>query len=84
MATAVNHNGIWEDWVVTRIKGEKGDAGENGASVYIEGKFETLSDLQEAWDAYVDGDSSKFTGTLDPGDGYFVSETGYLYVYSGG
>ena len=84
MATAVSHNGVWNDWSITKVKGEKGDAGENGSSVYIEGKFETLDALKEAWNAYVSGNEHAFTGTLDPGDGYFVEETGFLYVYSGG
>ena len=84
MATVTAHNGVWGEWSVVRIKGEKGDAGEAGSSVYIEGKFATLAELKNAWSAYVGGDSSKFTGTLDPGDGYFVEEDGFLYVYSGG
>ena len=27
MATATKHNGVWTDWVVTKIKGEKGEDG---------------------------------------------------------
>lgn len=87
MATATCHNGDWGDWSVVKVKGEKGEKGEKGtpgSSVYIEGKFPNLEALKAAWTSYINGDSSKFTGTLDPGDGYFIDETGYLYVYSGG
>lgn len=37
MATARLKNTVWTDWSVTEVKGEKGDAGENGTSVEIEG-----------------------------------------------
>ena len=48
MATVTAHNGVWGEWSVVRIKGEKGDAGEAGSSVYIEGKFATLAELKNA------------------------------------
>ena len=37
MATSQFTNGKWSQWSVVKIKGEKGDAGENGTSVEIQG-----------------------------------------------
>lgn len=86
MATASCKNGVWSDWVVTRIKGEKGETGPSGSSVSINSKVETLDELYTAWNEFVttgvwilDKD-----GTLDHGDGCYVVEAGELYVYNGG
>ena len=48
MITATRHGGIWSDWTISKIKGEKGDKGEPGSSVKIEGEFETLDRLKTA------------------------------------
>lgn len=75
MITATRHGGEWSDWTISKIKGEKGDKGEAGSSVKIEGQFETLEQLKEAWEEYVTtGSLDKFhfeskDGTIDPGDG---------------
>ena len=85
MATATCHNGVWNNWVVTRIKGEKGEDGKNGkdgTSVSVKGKFATLSDLQAEWNNYLAGTSTKFA-QLSIGDGYVVEENGHLWVYDG-
>ena len=66
MATATCNNGVWSEWVVTRIKGEKGDAGKNGSSVAIEGQFNTKAELLAAWNKYVT--------TLDVSGFYFESK----------
>lgn len=90
MATATCDNGVWSDWVITRIKGEKGDAGKNGSSVAIEGQFNTKADLLAAWNKYVTTlDVSGFyfeskDYVINQGDGWYVIEEGLLYTYSGG
>lgn len=90
MATCNYTNGEWSNWVLTRIKGEKGDAGENGSSVAIEGQFDTVQELLDAWDTYVTkGSVEKFyfhskDNIINQGDGWFVLEDGMLYSYSGG
>ena len=48
MITSTYTNGEWSDWTLTRIKGEKGDSGENGSSVAIEGQFDTKQQLLNA------------------------------------
>lgn len=86
MATATSHNDIWSDWVVTRIKGEKGEKGDPGSSVQIKGKISTLADLKEMWNDYVAGNVFD-NPDLDAGDGYYIESgegEGLLYVYSGG
>lgn len=85
MATASCKNGEWSNWVVTRIKGEKGDVGENGTSVSIKSKVQTKQELLDAWGDYIE--TGKFLPSdpiLDPGDGCFVDDEGLLYIYSGG
>lgn len=90
MITATRHGGIWSDWTISKIKGEKGDKGEPGSSVRIEGQFETLEQLKGAWSEYVNtGNLDKFhfeskDGTINTGDGWYVIEDGKLYSYSGG
>ena len=48
MATTIKKGGIWSPWVVTQIKGEKGDKGENGTSVSMKGKVATKQELLDA------------------------------------
>lgn len=87
MATATCKNGVWNDWVVVRVKGEQGDRGANGTSVKIEGKFETLEAIQSEWAIYIANPESyenkKFILPLEQGDGYVVEEDGNLWVYDG-
>lgn len=90
MITATRHGGIWSDWTISKIKGEKGDKGEPGSSVKIEGEFETLDRLKTAWNKYVTtGDLSDFDfysedGIINQGDGWYIKNEGKLYSYSGG
>lgn len=90
MITATRHGGIWSDWTISKIKGEKGDKGEPGSSVKIEGEFETLDQLKTAWNKYVTtGDLSDFgfyseDGIINQGDGWYIKNEGKLYSYSGG
>lgn len=88
MATAVCHNDVWEDWVVVKIKGEKGDTGKDGTSVEFKGSFETLNALKAEWSKYLSKDESAFGGELSIGNGYIIEILGEneefnLYVYSG-
>lgn len=87
MATATCKNGVWNDWVVVRIKGEKGDKGADGTSVKIEGNFATLVELQTEWATYIANpelySNGKFIIPLEQGDGYIVEENGHLWVYDG-
>ena len=98
MITSTFYNGMWSDWVVNKIKGEDGkpgEKGETGQSIQIKGSFETLEQLQSAYNYFI-GDKSGnepnkyFTeGKLVVGDSYIVNEAkidnetyyGYLYVY---
>ncbi len=90
MITATRHGGIWSDWTISKIKGEKGDKGEPGSSVKIEGEFETLDQLKAAWNKYVTtGDLFDFgfhseDGIINQGDGWYIKDEGKLYSYSGG
>ena len=87
MATASCDNGVWSDWVITRIKGEKGDRGDDGTSVEIKYKIQTKAELLKEWTSYLGGGS--FFNILSEesikgGLGVYVGEEGLLYVYSGG
>lgn len=90
MITATRHGGKWSDWTISKIKGEKGEKGDPGASVKIEGQFDTLDQLKDAWYEYVNtGSLEKFQfesgdGQINSGDGWYVFEDGKLYSYSGG
>ena len=85
MITSSCDNGVWKPWVLTRIKGEKGAAGQNGTSVEVRGKFPTLASIKEEWREYAE-DGTDFYGStiLHNGDAYFVEENGMLYIYNGG
>ena len=89
MATASYTNGSWTDWVLTKIKGEKGEVGESGSSVSIKFKCLSLESLLAEWADYVLGHEYFFGQLLDgdklgTGTGVYVEELGLLYVYSGG
>lgn len=95
MITSTFYNGVWSDWVVSKIKGEKGEKGETGQSIQIKGSFETLTDLQRAYEYFKnptgeDVPSKYFNDDkLEIGDSYIVNESivdgekvfGYLYVF---
>ena len=95
MITSTFYNGVWSDWVVSKIKGEKGETGETGQSIQIKGSFETLEDLQNAYEYFKnpagkDVPSKYFNDDkLEIGDSYIVNESvvdgekvfGYLYVF---
>ena len=89
MATSRRVNGIWSNWVVTKIKGEQGIPGEKGdpgTSVQFKGKFDNLEQLQNAYAYYrtKEGDQPVpyFTdNNLSAGDGYIIN--GELWVYDG-
>ena len=88
MATAVCHNGKWNNWAVVKIKGEKGDAGENGTSVKFKGSFKNLEDLKSEWENYKSDPTTAFNGSLEIGDGFILEQEtsdGYnFYTYTGG
>ena len=77
MATATCDNGVWSNWVVTRIKGEKGDKGENGSSVKIKHKFANLDTIKAEWDRYL-STGYFLNDKLDTGDGFYAEDTGLL------
>lgn len=85
MATAISRNGKWEDWSVTRVKGEKGETGENGTSITIKGKFESEDALRGEWNTYINSPSSYegglFVLPMNTGDCYTVGT--HLWVYDG-
>lgn len=84
MITSTCRSGIWSNWVLTRIKGEKGDAGEPGSSVSIKHKVETKNELLAEWNDFVNG--GDFFGSMldiENGTGVYVEEEGLLYIYSG-
>mgnify|MGYP006923207380 CR=1 FL=1 len=86
MATATCKNGEWNDWVVVKVKGEKGDAGQNGTSVEIKGKFASVDKLKEEWNKYIANPSAysgMFKLPLTAGDGYVTEDTGHLWTYDG-
>lgn len=86
MIMSTCYNGVWSDWTIIRIKGEKGDRGDDGTSVKIEGFFETVAQLQNEWNIHIDTDpdthTTKFVLPLENGDGYIINETGDLWVHS--
>lgn len=87
MAVATSSNGVWSKWTLCKVKGEKGDRGENGSSVTIMGKVQTLAGLKLAWENYVTNGDFLGNKSLSAGDGYLIEEgeeAGLLYVYSGG
>lgn len=85
MITASCTNGVWSDWVLTRIKGEKGDTGEAGSSVAIKHKVKTLQELLTEWDSYINGGPFfSLNADILEGEGVYVEESGLLYIYSGG
>lgn len=93
MITSTFYNGVWSDWVVSKIKGEKGETGETGQSIQIKGSFETLEDLQNAYKYLKNGGTKPSKYFVDDkliiGDSYIVNESivngekvfGYLYVF---
>ena len=89
MATSRRVNGIWSNWVVTKIKGEKGDPGakgDPGTSVQFKGKFDKVEQLQNAYEYYRTKEGNPpdpyFTdNNLSAGDGYIIN--GELWVYDG-
>lgn len=70
MATSRKSNGVWEDWQISRIKGEKG---EDGSSIKVQGNFQEhykyLSDWNSATSEHgtflFDEDTSKEEGDPD-------------------
>lgn len=83
MATSSCDNGIWSNWVVTKIKGERGPKGENGSSVKIKHKFPNESAIRAEWERYLETEFF-LNDKLDTGDGFYAEDTGLLWVYSGG
>ena len=89
MATSRRVNGNWSNWVVTKIKGEKGDPGakgDPGTSVQFKGSFNTVEELQRAYAFYRTKEGNLpnpyFTDdNLSAGDGYIIN--GELWVYDG-
>lgn len=89
MATSRRVNGNWSNWVVTKIKGEKGEPGakgDPGTSVQFKGSFNSIEELQAAYEyyRYKEGDQPTpyFTdNNLSSGDGYLIN--GELWVYDG-
>lgn len=86
MATCTMYNGVWSDWVVSRIKGEKGT---DGTSIHIKGSFEVFEAYDEEGalleDCFVyrfgNGDNHPWVAPDDPSDCYIVA--GNLYVWDG-
>lgn len=74
MATSTMNNGVWSDWTMVRIKGEKGDA---GTSIQILGSFDSYESLISAWQ------QGTLPGNNPPnvGDCYLVNGT--LYIWDG-
>lgn len=89
MATSRRVNGNWSNWVVTKIKGEKGDPGakgDPGTSVQIKGSFNNREELEEAYNYYLKIIDVKPTpyftdDNLSGGDGYLIN--GELWIYDG-
>ena len=96
MATASYKNGVWTEWNVTRIKGEKGDTGAAGTGIAIRGSF-TYDQLVAADEYFVNQTGSKPTpyfkdDKLETGDCYMIISgtnekgedvTGHMFVYDG-
>ena len=96
MATASYKNGVWTEWNVTRIKGEKGDAGPAGTGITIRGSF-TYNQLVTADAYFINQTGAKPTpyfkdDKLETGDCYMISSgvnenkedvTGHMFVYDG-
>ena len=74
MATSTMNNGVWSDWTMVRIKGEKGDA---GTSIQILGSFNSYEALVAATN------NKTLPGNNPPntGDCYLVNGT--LYIWDG-
>ena len=91
MATALFHNGVWDDWSVVKIKGEKGNPGEKGAdgtSVTILGSLGDVSELDGVYEEsltkgagyLINGNLWVFQGTNQPNEGdYYKDETHGVY-----
>ena len=71
-------NGEWGDWVIIRIKGEKGD---DGTSITIKGSFTDPDNLPAAIDCTV-GDAYLYTGATQTKNGQTWT-TGHLYIWDG-
>lgn len=96
MATASYKNGVWTEWNVTRIKGEKGDTGAAGTGITIRGSF-TYDQLVAADTYFVNQTGAKPTpyfkdDKLETGDCYMITSgtnengedvTGHMFVYDG-
>lgn len=68
MATSTSHNGVWSDWVVTKIKGEDG---EDGTSINIKGSFDSEEQLKQTYPE----------GPTNDSDSYLIN--GELWVWDG-
>lgn len=62
MITSTFYNGVWSDWVVSKIKGEKGERGETGQGVQIKGSFKTEEELKYAYYYYMQDKSEASDG----------------------
>lgn len=95
MITSTLKDGSWTDWSVSRIKGEKGDAGDNGTSFTIKGKG-VLSCATEASSMLTNGEfiycidngkMYKWNGSayeeFEGKDGYAIVIEGHLYAWDG-
>ena len=82
MATAVKKNGKWENWQISRIKGEKGN---NGTSINIKGTLNSIEDLPkppgDPSDCYIiDGDLYVWNGNSWVNVGKFTGSNAYVHI----
>lgn len=63
-AERVNVNGDWSDWTILRIKGEKGDRGQDGVTTYVTQPLEGVVMRFRGWDV-TDTTSSAYIANSD-------------------
>lgn len=82
MATAVKKNGKWENWQISRIKGEKGN---NGTSINIKSTLNSIEDLPnpptDPSDCYIiNGDLYVWNGEKWVNVGKFTGSNAYVHI----
>ena len=73
MATSTCSNGVWSAWTVSKIKGEKGDA---GTGIQIKGSKPSVEDLPKTGNTL--GDCYTVSGVLYVWDGYSWQSAGNI------
>lgn len=75
MAISRSVNGIWSNWEISKIKGERGN---DGTSITIKGSYDTLDDFTNVW---FDEENNKWKNPEGEETAFIVA--GRLWVWNG-